>query len=375
MTAHAAQLSPEEFRDAIGHFASGVTVITAAQGGRRFGSTASAVSSLSLEPPMLLVCLNRQSATGRAVAEAGHFAVNVLSQDQGALARQFASKADDKFAGLDVTPGERGVPLLADALAHYECRVAEHVTGGTHSVFLAEVHAVRTREGEAPLAYFRGEFGRLELQQDSQAHARLRAQLLDRRLPIGEPLDAEALASELELSPKAVRRALAKLSGEGLVERDENGEFIIAPLNFAAVEAAFRARLAIQLGAADLTVGRLDQDELAELRRLMDATLAVDPTPMGVWLQANGAFHERMIELAGSPALLDSYRRLMVPGIMSRSLLTDEHADPAMAAAHQALMEAYEHGDLDAARAALIRDTDAAIALHRDRLAAVGGAI
>lgn len=375
MAAHAAQLSPEAFRDAIGHFASGVTVITAAHGGRRFGSTASAVSSLSLEPPMLLVCLNRQSATGRAVAEAGHFAVNVLAQDQGELARRFASRADDKFAGLEVTADERGVPLLADALAHYECRVAEHVTGGTHSVFLAEVHAVRTREGEAPLAYFRGEFGRLELQQDTEAHARLRVQLLDRRLPIGEPLDAEALAGELELSPKAVRRSLAKLSGEGLVERDADGEFVIVPLTFAAVEDAFRARLAIQIGAADLTVGRLDEDELVELRRLMEATLAREPTPMGAWLQANSALHERMVELAGSPALVDSYRRLTVPGIMSRSLLTDEHADPSMAAAHEALIEAYERGDLDAARAALVSDAAGAIALHRDRLAAVGGAI
>lgn len=375
MAAHVAQVTPEAFRDAIGHFASGVTVITAAHGGRHFGSTASAVSSLSLEPPMLLVCLNRQSSTGRAVGEAGHFAVNVLAHDQGTVARRFASKADDKFAGLEVTTGEGGVPLLADALAQYECRVVEHVTGGTHSVFLAEVDRARTREGGAPLAYFRGEFGRLELQQDAEAYARLRARLLDRRLPIGEPLDAEVLAVELELSPKAVRRSLAKLSGEGLVERDRDGEFVIAPLTFAAVEDAFRARLAIQIGAADLTVGRLDENELAGLRRLTEATLSIEPTPMGVWLRANAALHERMIDLAGSPALVDSYRRLTVPGIMSRSLLTDEHADPQMAAAHRALMEAYERGDLQAARVALISDTDSAIALHRDRLAAVGGAI
>ncbi len=375
MNAPATQLSPETFRDAIGHFASGVTVITAEHEGRRFGSTASAVSSLSLEPPMLLVCLNRESATGRAVGQAVHFAVNVLAHDQGELARRFASKADDKFAGLEVMRGRRGAPLLADALAQYECRVAEHVTGGTHSVFLAEVDEVRTREGGAPLAYFRGEFGRLELQQDSEAHARLRAQLLDRRLPIGEPLDAETLAAELELSPKAVRRALAKLSGEGLVERDADGEFVIAPLTFAAVEDAFRARLAIQLGAADLTVRRLHADALADLRRLMAATTATEPTPMGVWLEANAALHERMIALAGSEALLDSYRRLTVPGIMSRSLLTEEYADPDMATHHFTLIEAYERGDLDAARAALISDTEGAIAVHRARLQAVGGAI
>jgi DNA-binding GntR family transcriptional regulator len=324
---------------------------------------------------MLLVCLNRESATGRAVEQTGHFAVNVLAQDQGALARHFASRSADKFAGLDVADGEHGVPLLADALAQFECRVGEHVTGGTHSVFLAEVVAARTREGEAPLAYFRGEFGRLELQQDAGAHARLRERLLDRRLPIGEPLDADALAAELDLSPKAVRRSLARLSGEGLVDRDGAGAFVVPSLTFAAVEDAFRARLAIQCDAADLTVGRLGADDLAGLRALMEATLALEPTPMGAWLAANAAFHERMIELAGSPALLDSYRRLTVPGIMSRSLLTDEHADPAMASDHQALMEAYERGELEAARAALSSDTDRAIALHRERLAAVGGTI
>jgi flavin reductase (DIM6/NTAB) family NADH-FMN oxidoreductase RutF/DNA-binding GntR family transcriptional regulator len=375
MPAPAIHVTPDTFRDAIGHFASGVTVITAAHGGERFGATASAVSSLSLDPPMLLVCLNRESATGRAVEQTGHFAVNVLAQDQGALARHFASRSADKFAGLDVADGEHGVPLLVDALAQFECSVGEHVTGGTHSVFLAEVDAARTREGEAPLAYFRGEFGRLELQQDAEAHARLRERLLERRLPIGAPLDADALGAELDLSPKAVRRSLARLGGEGLVDREGDGAFVVPSLTFAAVKDAFRARLAIQFGAADLTVGRLGADELAGLRALMEATLALEPTPMGAWLAANAAFHERMIELAGSPALLDSYRRLTVPGIMSRSLLTDEHADPVMASDHQALMEAYERGDLQAARAALSSDADRAIALHRERLAAVGGTI
>jgi len=375
MSASATHVPSETFRDAIGHFASGVTVITTAHDGERFGATASAVSSLSLEPPMLLVCLNRESATGRAVGRAGRFAVNVLAQDQGALARHFASRTADKFAGLNTAEGVSGTPLLTDALAQFECRVVEHVTGGTHSVFLAEVHEARTREGEAPLAYFRGEFGRLELQQDAEAHARLRERLLDRQLPIGAPLDAEALAGELQLSPKAVRRSLARLSGEGLVDRDGEGAFVVPSLTFAAVEDAFRARIAIQFGAADLTVGRLGEDDLGELRALMDATLALEPTPMGAWLAANAAFHDRMIELAGSAALVDSFRRLTVPGIMSRSLLTDEYADPGMASDHIALMEAYERGDIDAARCALTSDTDRAIALHRERLAAVGGAI
>ena len=157
---------------------------------------------------------------------------------------------------------------------HFECRVVEHVTGGTHAVFLAEVHAARTREGVAPLAYFRGQFGRLELAQDAESYVRLRERLLDRSLPIGERLDADGLAEELGLSPKSVRRSLARLGGEGLVERDDAGGFFVEPLTFARVEDAFRARLAIQFGAAALTIGRVDAAQLGELRALMERTRA-----------------------------------------------------------------------------------------------------
>src|SRR4051812_8204517 len=94
------QLSPEEFRDVIGHFASGVTVITVRQGDTSVGTTASAVCSLSLEPPMVLICMNRTSSTGQAVADVGEFAVNILSEDQAALAQRFATKASDKFNGV-----------------------------------------------------------------------------------------------------------------------------------------------------------------------------------------------------------------------------------------------------------------------------------
>jgi flavin reductase (DIM6/NTAB) family NADH-FMN oxidoreductase RutF len=155
------RLTSEAFRDIIGRFASGVTVITVQHEDSRFGTTASAVSSLSLEPAMLLVCLNRTSSTRQAIAAAGHFAVNILAEGQAAEAMRFAGKGD-RFAGVDVLEGTTGEPLLADALAHLECRVVEEVTGGTHSVFLAEVEHAAGRQG-APLAYFRGRFGRLEL--------------------------------------------------------------------------------------------------------------------------------------------------------------------------------------------------------------------
>jgi flavin reductase (DIM6/NTAB) family NADH-FMN oxidoreductase RutF len=137
-------LSADEFREVVGHFASGVTVVTAILDGTRYGTTASAVTSLSVEPPMMLICMNRTSQTGQA------------------MARHFASKSADKFAGVETIAGLWGQPLLRDALATLECRVVEQTQGGTHVVFFGEVDAASARPG-APLAYFRGRFGRLEL--------------------------------------------------------------------------------------------------------------------------------------------------------------------------------------------------------------------
>ena len=154
------RLTSDEFRNVIGHFASGVTVITAVHDERPYGTTASAVTSLSLEPPMMLVCLDRESQTGGVIVEEGRFAVNILGEDQADLAVRFATKAPDKFDGVATTRGEYGEPLLADALATLECRVVEQTTGGTHVVFFGEVETGSARP-DAPLAYYRGQFGRM----------------------------------------------------------------------------------------------------------------------------------------------------------------------------------------------------------------------
>jgi flavin reductase (DIM6/NTAB) family NADH-FMN oxidoreductase RutF len=154
--------TPDEFRKVIGHFASGVTVITTAHAGRLYGATASAVTSLSADPPMLLVCMNKQSDTGQAITLSGGFAVNILHEDHAHLAIHFAGKSPDKFGGVVTTTGRWHQPLLDGALATLECRVTQMVTGGTHVVFLADVLGATARPG-APLAYFRGRFGKLRL--------------------------------------------------------------------------------------------------------------------------------------------------------------------------------------------------------------------
>ena len=137
---------------------------------------------------MLLVCMNKQSETGRAVAQSKQFGVNILGANQVDLAERFAQKGGDKFAGVPVTPGQWGEPLFDEALATLECRVAEETTGGTHYVFLAEVESGAARGG-TPLAYFKGEFGRLELRRDQLEH---RADALEDEL---RAADAELAAA------------------------------------------------------------------------------------------------------------------------------------------------------------------------------------
>jgi flavin reductase (DIM6/NTAB) family NADH-FMN oxidoreductase RutF len=305
------RLTPDEFREVIGHFASGVTVITALHEGSPYGTTASAVTSLSLEPPMVLVCMSKESETGRAMGAARRFAVNILSHHQADAAVRFAGKGSNKFEGVEVTPGKWGEPLLAEALATLECRVVEEVMGGTHSVFMAEVDRASARGG-APLAYFRGQFGRLELAEESGS-------------PPPRP--------DLDTAPDALRAATA-----------------------------------IELGVAALCVGRLDDRQLAEARRLADALTPVGadgrPVALGVWIPALTEFLEYLVSLAGSDVLLDAYRRANVPARLAQG---QPNAAPSPDAhrPYVELVDAYEAGDVVKANQAIERRTAQAIAAVR----------
>jgi 4-nitrophenol 2-monooxygenase / 4-nitrocatechol 4-monooxygenase, reductase component len=154
------------FRRTIGHFASGVAVITTSHGTHEFGMTASAVTSLSLEPPMLVVCINRKAPTHGAIRSSDRFAVNVLARPQEQLARHFATPSDDKFAGVAVTEGKLGMPLLDGCVANFECEVVSVASGGTHTIFIAEVLTAVAHTRRDPLLYYCGRFGRLRLADD-----------------------------------------------------------------------------------------------------------------------------------------------------------------------------------------------------------------
>jgi flavin reductase (DIM6/NTAB) family NADH-FMN oxidoreductase RutF/DNA-binding FadR family transcriptional regulator len=371
-------VTPDQFRDVIGRFASGVTVITTVWYGRPFGATASAVSSLSLEPPMLLVCLSRQSGTAAAIAATGSFTVNILDETQDHLARHFASKSAEKFDDVATVRGLRGEPLLEGALAYVECRVTEQVSGGTHTVFLGEVDRATGRPGD-PLTYFRGQFGRLRLAHDERAHRELRAAVVDRAVTIGDPLDTAALAAELSVPERSVQQALMRLVDEGLVSHDGDGGFFVVPLTFERVEDAYRARLAAHLGAAVMSVGTLNRSELAELRELAEAARPRRPDGRRLapeeWFDANSRFLEYMLAAAGSNELVLANRGFSLPGLMTRSVLEDEQIADDLADDHLGIVEAYESGDLAAAFRAIQRVHERAIAHARERMDLAHGRI
>jgi flavin reductase (DIM6/NTAB) family NADH-FMN oxidoreductase RutF len=142
------------FRSALSHFASGVTIVTTRHDDQRYGMTVASFASLSLRPPLVLVCIEKTVKTHDAIAASGAFAVNILAEDQVGISNRFASRIEDKFADLESHDGTEGLPLIDGALTTLECRVTEQLPGGDHTIFVGEVLDAVTNEGE-PLLYFR----------------------------------------------------------------------------------------------------------------------------------------------------------------------------------------------------------------------------
>ncbi len=147
-----------EFRRVLGHFAAGVTVITTVgDDGKPYGLTATAFTSVSLEPPLVLVCVDKRAESHPHFHASRVFAVNFLGVDHEHLSRRFAVTGGDKFKDLAIRAGVTGAPLLSEALGYLECRTVEIFEGGDHTIFLGQVEAADAREGE-PLLYFRGAY-------------------------------------------------------------------------------------------------------------------------------------------------------------------------------------------------------------------------
>jgi flavin reductase (DIM6/NTAB) family NADH-FMN oxidoreductase RutF len=150
------------FRAVLGRFASGITVITTRDAdGTPHGMTVSAFSSLSLDPPLVLVCIANEATMAPLMARTPSFAVNILSAGQEAVSRRFSGKFDDRFAGIGYHDGELGDPVLEDVLAWMQCRIVARHDAGDHVIVVGQVEQAGATDGK-PLLYYRGGYATLE---------------------------------------------------------------------------------------------------------------------------------------------------------------------------------------------------------------------
>ena len=154
-------LDQDAFRAVLGRFASGVTIVTVlGANGRDYGMTVSAFSSVSLEPPLVMVCIGEEASLKPMIAEATHYGVSILASDQEPLSRRFAAHGE-RFDGIGFTRGENGMALIDGALAFMECRIVARHRAGDHTVVIGEVEAASVEDAR-PLLYYRGGYAQLE---------------------------------------------------------------------------------------------------------------------------------------------------------------------------------------------------------------------
>ena len=151
-------ISNEEFRRAMSHFASGVTVITTRDtAGAQHGITVSAFCSLSEEPPLVLACINKATGSHYAFIERGAFVVHILGEHQRHISEQFAEPQLDKFAGMPLLETESGLPVIEGALVTLECSLVHPYDGGDHSILVGKIESSTVNDAR-PLLYFRGDY-------------------------------------------------------------------------------------------------------------------------------------------------------------------------------------------------------------------------
>jgi flavin reductase (DIM6/NTAB) family NADH-FMN oxidoreductase RutF len=150
-----------ELRRVMGHFATGVTIVTTHDGsGRCYGLTANAVCSLSLSPPLLLICVDKGAESYPAFERSRTFVVNILAESQQEISRRFAVSGGEKFTGVPYRTGSTGAPILENSLAYVECRVVAAHDGGDHTIYIGEVESCDA-VGGTPLLFFRGRYHHL----------------------------------------------------------------------------------------------------------------------------------------------------------------------------------------------------------------------
>lgn len=255
---------PRAFRRALGNFATGVTVVTAADAaGRKVGVTANSFNSVSLDPPLVLWSLDKRSNSHEVFEQASHFAVNILAADQIDLSNNFARPRDDRFADIEYESGEGGAPVFADCSARFHCEKYQQVDGGDHWIMIGKVvafddfgrspllyhqgaysmvlpHTRMTRrdDGQPPSSHFQGRLSHNLYYLMTQAVRAYQASYQPRQLSTGlrthearmlmvlendARLSASELLREVAMPAREIEDAVANLKRKGWVDDDENG--------------------------------------------------------------------------------------------------------------------------------------------------------
>lgn len=233
----------------------------------------------------------------------------------------------------------------------------------------ARADVERTRTGAAPPIV------RLDL--NDQVYEVLKARLLTREFGGGQKISLQALADELGVSRSPVHHALTRLTTEGLVLSEPRG-YVVRPVTATLMDELHEARLALELHAAELTIGRLGRSELARFAELAEATTVPvrgsEIVDIGAYLLANARFHEFQVDLAGNATIADMYRRLCVFRLQERALrVLGVSAAGDSSRQHRAIVEAFERGDLDAARRALRANVETGRQISRAAIERAGG--
>ncbi|MBW7970177.1 flavin reductase family protein [Bradyrhizobium sp. BR 10289] len=155
------QMDRRVLRDAFGAFPTGVVAVAAQVDGRLIGLAASSFTSVSLQPPLVSFCVAKGSTTWPELRRAEHLGVTVLAEDHGALCRQLAGPAQERFSGAAIEITDTGAVMLTEGIAQYDCTIREELEAGDHLIVLLQLHAVVVHNGGQPLIFHRSDFGRL----------------------------------------------------------------------------------------------------------------------------------------------------------------------------------------------------------------------
>jgi flavin reductase (DIM6/NTAB) family NADH-FMN oxidoreductase RutF len=163
-------VSSSQFRQVLSRFATGVTIVTVKNQQGVHGLTVNAFTSVSLEPPLILICIQKTGVSHDALSESKHFVVNILSSQQKNLADRFANanlSSSERFQNLSYQLNAQGIPILSGTLGHLECRVVNELDGGDHSIFLSEVEQAEVSEVKEPLIFYNSQYFQAGVEHDS----------------------------------------------------------------------------------------------------------------------------------------------------------------------------------------------------------------